>query len=427
MKLWTALFAIVLLLMSMAAFAVTGSSCVIRSGGIKCTGGDFILENTSGTDRFTVKKNTGVLSAVPTSTTGTAWTLDTRLLTTGDALKLMYFSSPLNGGKLINIYGGASGTTSVWTVGENGVTIITPDVATASPFYINGTVTTTGDLVTLKAVDATLDGGYYLKMLGGTGSTTVASIQEGGAGTLAGGYGSTGISWTADGNLSTNGTLTVDNTTNLQGLTTLGTAACGTEALLLGAGAKSGGEATTALANKNFVDFRCASTATSGWAHAGAFYIKAQDYGLSASALRGYAYADAPSGASTGEISGVYGIGEQHGAGTISATGKLMGMRSRVTVPSGLTLTTGNYYGLLIETDLQSTVANATNSAYIKIDDPNQRGKWLTYFLDIAHGDVGTATSNMVKTNLGDAATAAGLKIVINGTPYWIQLATYSP
>jgi len=126
----------------------------------------------------------------------------------------------------------------------------------------------------------------------------------------------------------------------------LGTAPAGPECLLLGAGAKSGYEATWSAANKNAVDFRCASTATSGWAQTGAFYMKVQDYRLSGSAVRGYAYADAPSGASTGEISGVYGIGEQHGVGTLSATGKLMGLRSRVTVPTGLTIAAGNYYGL---------------------------------------------------------------------------------
>ncbi len=214
---------------------------------------------------------------------------------------------------------------------------------------------------------------------------------------------------------------------NVTGKTTLGSAATSTNCLLLGAGAPSGSEATTSVANSNFVDFRCASTAINGWAHAGAFYMKAQHAGLSASALRGYAYADAPSGASTGEVSGVYGIGEQHGVGTISATGKLMGLRGRITVPTGLTLTAGNYYGLVIDTDLLSSVANCTDSAYIKFDDPNARGNWLKYALEIANGDVGTATSNMVKTDLGDTATVAGLKVKINNTTYWIQLSAYSP
>jgi hypothetical protein len=207
----------------------------------------------------------------------------------------------------------------------------------------------------------------------------------------------------------------------------LGDADVGSEALLLGAGKKTGYEVTTATANKNFVDFRTASTASSGWAHAAAFYLKVQHISASGCGVRGYVYSDAAASAHTGEICGVYGIAEQHGAATIAATGKLVGLRSRLTVPTGLTLSAGNYYGLLIETDMLSSIASCTNSAWIRTDDPSARGTFLKYFIDIVHGDVGTtAATNMVKSDLGDAATAAGLKIRINGTTYWIQLAAYS-
>lgn len=204
----------------------------------------------------------------------------------------------------------------------------------------------------------------------------------------------------------------------------IGATACGAEALLLGAGAKSGGEATTATANKNFVDFRTASTATSGWSHAGAWYLKVQGVGGSGSALRGYAYADNASGAQTGEISGVYGIFEQHGAGTVSATGKGAGVRSRVTIPSGLTLTTGNYYGLLIETDIQSSLASCTESAYIKINDPNGRGKWLKDLLIMTNADAGTDNTHTIKTDLGTVNSTHGIHMVYNGTPLWLMATT---
>jgi len=99
-------------------------------------------------------------------------------------------------------------------------------------------------------------------------------------------------------------------------------------------------------------------------------------------------------------------------------------LRSRITIPTvPSSITTGNYYGLLIETDIQSTVASATDSAYIKIDDPNGRGKWLKNLLEITNGDVGTAATNMMQSDLGNVATVAGLKVKINGTVYWIQLA----
>ncbi|HUV04866.1 MAG TPA: hypothetical protein VMX94_07135 [Armatimonadota bacterium] len=211
----------------------------------------------------------------------------------------------------------------------------------------------------------------------------------------------------------------------------LGTAAAGPECVLLGAGAKSGGEyalRVSATYDTNAVDIRCSSAGNTAarWAHAGAFYIKQAGAAGSACAVRGYAYSEKTDGANAGEICGVYGIGEQHGgtSGSISAAGKLVGVRSRITIPTGLTISTGNYYGLLIQTDIQSSIASATESAYIKIEDLRAgSGLQPKAVLRLVGLDAGTANTNVYKTDIPSSGTIVGaLKVWVNGTELWIPL-----
>jgi hypothetical protein len=131
------------------------------------------------TSVLTVANTTGVLSSVPTTTTGSAWTLDFSTLTSGNGLKMVGVDATLNAGKYVNLYGG-TGSTSVWSVGEGGATRITPNVATIAPLYIDGTVSTSANLIEVKAVDATLNGGKYFRAMGGAGATEVWSVAENG-------------------------------------------------------------------------------------------------------------------------------------------------------------------------------------------------------------------------------------------------------
>jgi hypothetical protein len=67
-----------------------------------------------------VQDTTGAISWVPTATTGTGGTFDFSALTSGDGLKIVDVDGTLDGGKIINVYGG-TGTTSVWALGEGGI------------------------------------------------------------------------------------------------------------------------------------------------------------------------------------------------------------------------------------------------------------------------------------------------------------------
>ncbi len=127
------------------------------------------------------------------TTTGNQAYINATQLTTGNALKILGVDATLNLGKYAAFYGG-TGATLVWSVGEGGATLITPNAATIVPFYVDGTVTTTADLVTVKALDATLNGGKYFKALGGTGAVSVFSVGENGV--ISAGYDAAAY-WTA--------------------------------------------------------------------------------------------------------------------------------------------------------------------------------------------------------------------------------------
>jgi hypothetical protein len=62
---------------------------------------------------------------------------------------------------------------------------ITP-AATVDALQVAGNLLTTGNALVISAVDATLNGGMYLKFLGGTGATTEFSVGEGGNVVVAG-------------------------------------------------------------------------------------------------------------------------------------------------------------------------------------------------------------------------------------------------
>ncbi|MEN6581687.1 MAG: hypothetical protein ABFD54_04500 [Armatimonadota bacterium] len=134
-----------------------------------------------------------------------------------------------------------------WTATTGGV-VATPEATTGIAWYLNGSALTSGDLLKLTCLDATLNGGKYINCYGGTGTTSEFSIGEGGAVTAAGdvasatlttggGYGSTGCSIAATGNIQTNGTLTVDGASTLTGAVTVGTGYAGTGATLGATGA----------------------------------------------------------------------------------------------------------------------------------------------------------------------------------------------
>jgi hypothetical protein len=138
------------------------------------------------TSVFTSANTTGVISWVPTTTTSNAAVLDGTTLTSGTLLKMVAVDATLAAGYYMEVFGGTNATV-VWTVGEGGATRITPNVNTIEPLYIDGILTSTADLLTLRADDDVLNGGLFLEVLGGASyDTSQFSIAEGGVVTALG-------------------------------------------------------------------------------------------------------------------------------------------------------------------------------------------------------------------------------------------------
>lgn len=106
---------------------VSGLRC--GPGGFLLRNGDFEIQDSDQDTIFSLTKNTGVIAITPTTTTGSAITLDASTLTTGNALKITGVDATLNGGKYINCYGG-TGTTSVFSIGETGAMLYKQTVLT---------------------------------------------------------------------------------------------------------------------------------------------------------------------------------------------------------------------------------------------------------------------------------------------------------
>ena len=202
---------------------LTVSGASTFTGNVGCDGG-FDLDGTL----FALTDETGVLSAVPTTTSLDAWTLDVSTVTSGTGFKIIALDSVMaagfyaeflggNGtvevfsvkeggcttitpaesakdvdalaitailheagdfiqltaddnemtGKYINCLGGAGHDTAVWTVGIDGTTAITSTTATTNSFTITNLATTGGDLVTLVGDSDTMDADtYYMSVLG---------------------------------------------------------------------------------------------------------------------------------------------------------------------------------------------------------------------------------------------------------------------
>jgi len=158
---------------------------------------------------FTIADTTGVLSSIPTTTTGNAWTLDFSLLTTGDGLLIITDDDTLDtGNHVINILGGSAKNVEQFTVCKGGVV------------YALGTITGTagvssgtgyaGTGVTLTAAgavqaDTTVTAGTSLLV-------TTTSVLTGDV-TIGDGYASAGATFTAaTGILECKGAITTDDT-----------------------------------------------------------------------------------------------------------------------------------------------------------------------------------------------------------------------
>jgi hypothetical protein len=177
---------------------------------------------TMDTSVFVLTDTTGVISWVPTTTTGDAATFDGTTVTSGTILKMIAVDATLANGYYLELLGGTNSTV-VWTVGEGGATRITPNVNTIEPLYIDAILTSTADALTIRMDDDVQNGGLFVECLGGASyDTSQFSVGEGGAVYIlgattqvgewqaGGGYGSTGVTVSTAGVIQANGAITTD-------------------------------------------------------------------------------------------------------------------------------------------------------------------------------------------------------------------------
>lgn len=174
------------------AFAATGASAL--DGGITVDTTNFTVDGTTGavatasslTADNIVCTNAATFGGGYTAGSGTGATVSTTGAGSFNAALItdLTLTTGINGASGsaggITVNDGANPGTSPFTVASTGATLITPNAAAIVPLYVDGTLTTTADLLTLKAVDATLNGGLYLECLGGDGTVSVFSVGENG-------------------------------------------------------------------------------------------------------------------------------------------------------------------------------------------------------------------------------------------------------
>lgn len=169
-------------------FTVGGTTGNVTSAGtLSITGATTLtgLLNANGglavdTTHLTVNGTNWGISWIPSATTGTAGTLDFSTLTSGIGLKLIGVDATLNGGSYVGIYGG-DGTSLVWSVGEGGDTDIAGDL-TADTAAIGGGYGDTGVSISSAGV-IQADGAAVFA--GGIANTKYATINTDATGAVA--------------------------------------------------------------------------------------------------------------------------------------------------------------------------------------------------------------------------------------------------
>jgi hypothetical protein len=175
-----------ILLLCLVAQPVMAAGYLLANG--IALGSDFHIYNsyTGRTSRGTWASS-GAFALTPTCTTTDVWSLDCSTLTTGNGLEIICVDTALNAGKYINLYG-RTGTTSIWSVAENGVTQVGEstgiDLAAGASmiygYYVGKTTAVTGTGIGVKgnarALVASSAGTFYGgQFLSGNGSNATTA------------------------------------------------------------------------------------------------------------------------------------------------------------------------------------------------------------------------------------------------------------
>ena len=214
----------------------------------------------------------------------------------------------------------------------------------------------------------------------------------------------------------------VVNQWNTEGLIALGTTTPSTSAILMAAGASST-RATTALANKNFMEFRFENTATSGDNRGIYNRLYLGGAGGGGESLRSFTTID---DVTAGTAHGAH-ISMNFGTGG-SITGLGVALRGTLHIPT-TPLTGGTYGAVLAELwadDAASDISGTTSHAVWRTNIGGNATGAATAVnfasIDLPAAMIGSGT--MVDTDITAGTHYGGLPIVINGVTRWIALVS---
>ena len=277
------------------------------------------------------------------------------------------------------------------------------------------------DLIGSSTSDITMHTDKFT-VAGATGNTLIA-------GTLA----ITGAT-TATGAINANGTINVKGAINqaIAGGTVVTSAG-----LLGGGGTATNATQTLGAAGGKAFSYYLNSTSSTA-SHVLTGYYMNVNYGATGGAtaapsgdvIRGRAYLMGDASGTSALTGGAFSVELE--ATTASNTGLTAGMRGNLVLPDGVLTNAGTYYGTMAEVFLGGAAVNTT--AYTTISPlgivisgtaptaASQLANMVAMDITVPANMV-TADGTMVVTG-ATGAVAAGLKIKINGTDYWIMLAT---
>jgi len=200
--------------------------------------------------------------------------------------------------------------------------------------------------------------------------------------------------------------------------------ACGgadpTAALILGAGTAAD-PALTAAASKNFIEFRCKTTATSGSNYGLYFGVEGAGTGSYPLAIRGRAYI---SGACGNAHGGHFTLEDDAGTGKVTGLGT--GCRMNWVLGTAAQEAGGTYYGAMAEiysNGSSSSPAAVTRYACIAIGAGGDATGAARVKNAIDFYSTGAdATTNMIYTHAHAEGNAAGsVRVLINGVAKYLK------
>jgi len=376
----------------------------------------------------------GAVTITPTTTVTTdAIAIAGNALTTADFLSLTADDDALNGGKYLNCIGGTGADTAVFTIGEDGATAITSIGVATNSLTITNNTTTSGDLLTLVGDNDTLDADtFYISCLGGTDhATSVLTIGENGV--IAFGDGGTidGVTGT-DVIALTEATIQLSGAVAAKGIVTFdgGLTAAAHVGKLHGAGASGAAFSLGAgAAGVKAMSYYLNSTSITASHSLEGLYINV-DYGVGATDPAPFGEAGRfrarLMGDSAMTVAGSHSTVEWGQAGA-STTGLVCGSRSNLvfvdSTAGGGTITgcQAELYSGGASTDLSGARASILRMV---IDGTITAANWgaVNAFEIVVPADLVSTNSYLVDTNATTADCDAKMRIMINGTTWWIPL-----